>query len=200
MPIFLIAFVIFPIVEMVVLIQVGGMIGALNTVGLVLLTAVIGAALLKHQGLATLTRANQRMASGEMPAREVAEGLLLAVGGALLLTPGFITDGVGFLCLLPGTRHWLAGKLMQRMVVGGSSTFVFGQGGPRPGGDPFGGRDPFAGQGPFGTRPGSGPQRDARGNVIIDGDFEREDDSKDTSGSDSRGQNTLDSPDDHRPR
>lgn len=170
MPIFLIAFIVLPIVEMVVLIEVGGLIGALNTVGLVLLTAVIGAALLRHQGLATLLRANQRMASGEMPAREIAEGMLLAIGGALLLTPGFITDGIGFLCLAPGSRHWLAGQLVQRMVTGGS-TFVFGQGGPPPGAGP---RDPFGGQDPFGPRPG-GPRRDAHGNVIIDGEYERED-------------------------
>lgn len=192
MPIFLIAFIVLPIVEMVVLIEVGGIIGALNTVGLVLLTAVIGAALLKHQGLATLTRANQRMASGEMPAKEVAEGLLLAIGGALLLTPGFITDGIGFMCLLPGSRHWLAARLMKRMVVGGGNAFVFGQGGPRPGADPFGRQGPFAGQDPFGRRPGSGTQRDAQGNVIIDGDYQREDDTKDNTTSDRP--HSLDSP------
>ncbi|WP_111497767.1 FxsA family protein [Marinobacter bohaiensis] len=127
-------FIALPIVEMVVLIKVGGIIGALNTVGLVLLTAVIGAALLRQQGLSTLFRANQRLNSGELPAREVAEGLILAVGGALLLTPGFVTDTVGFLCLLPFTRQWLASKALKRMVVAGSSSsqFHFHMGGQNP--------------------------------------------------------------------
>ncbi len=145
MPVFVFLFIVMPIAEMAVLIQVGTMIGVLPTIGLVLLTAVIGAALLKQQGLATLTRANQRLNSGELPAREVAEGLILAVGGALLLTPGFITDTVGFLCLIPGTRQWFVGQAMKRMVVRGqSSSFFFTSAG----------RDPFAGQGPFGRRPG----------------------------------------------
>lgn len=77
MPVFVFLFIVMPIAEMAVLIQVGTMIGVLPTIGLVLLTAVIGAALLKQQGLATLTRANQRLNSGELPAREVAEGLIL---------------------------------------------------------------------------------------------------------------------------
>ncbi|SDX64399.1 FxsA family protein [Marinobacter mobilis] len=121
MGIFLLLFIILPIVEMAILIKVGTLIGALNTIALVLLTAVIGAALLKQQGLATLLRANQRLNSGELPAREVAEGLILAVGGALLLTPGFVTDAIGFLCLLPGSRHWLAAKALKRMVVSGQA-------------------------------------------------------------------------------
>ena len=133
MPVFVFLFIVMPIAEMAVLIQVGTMIGVLPTIGLVLLTAVIGAALLKQQGLATLTRANQRLNSGELPAREVAEGLILAVGGALLLTPGFITDTVGFLCLIPGTRHWFVHQAMKRMVVRGqSSSFFFTSGGGDP--------------------------------------------------------------------
>ncbi|MFC4260310.1 FxsA family protein [Marinobacter lacisalsi] len=145
MPVFVFLFVVMPILEMAVLIKVGTMIGVLNTIGLVLLTAVIGAALLKQQGLATLTRANQRLNSGELPAKEVAEGLILAVGGALLLTPGFVTDTIGFLCLIPGTRHWFVHQVMKRMVVRGQgSSFFFSAGGS----------GPFGGQGPFGGRPG----------------------------------------------
>ncbi|MDV2079986.1 FxsA family protein [Marinobacter xestospongiae] len=129
MGVFLLLFIIMPIVEMAILIKVGAAIGALNTIALVLLTAVVGAALLKQQGLATLLRANQRLNSGELPAREVAEGLILAVGGALLLTPGFVTDTVGFLCLLPGSRHWLAAQALKRMQVRGQTqTFQFGMG------------------------------------------------------------------------
>src|SRR5690606_19661020 len=98
-------FVLTPIVEMWVLIKVGGVIGALPTIGLVLLTAVIGLALLRMQGFATLLRARQKMEEGQLPAKELVEGIFLAVGGALLLTPGFVTDALGFACLLPGTRH-----------------------------------------------------------------------------------------------
>lgn len=136
MGIFLLLFIILPIVEMAILIKVGTMIGALNTIGLVLLTAVIGAALLKQQGLATLLRANQRINSGELPAKEVAEGLILAVGGALLLTPGFVTDTIGFLCLIPGSRHWLASLALKKMVVSSRTQgFQFTMHGGRPFGD-----------------------------------------------------------------
>lgn len=121
MGIFLFLFIILPIVEMAILIKVGAIIGALNTIALVLLTAVLGAALLKQQGLATLLKANQRLNSGELPAKEVAEGLILAVGGALLLTPGFVTDTIGFLCLIPGTRHWFAAQALKRVVASGQS-------------------------------------------------------------------------------
>ncbi|WP_434049406.1 FxsA family protein [Marinobacter salarius] len=153
MGIFLFLFIVMPIVEMTILIKVGTMIGALNTIGLVLLTAIIGAALLRQQGLATLLKANQRLNSGELPAKEVAEGLILAVGGALLLTPGFVTDTIGFLCLIPGTRHWFAAQALKRMVVAGQSggfTFTAGQQGPFQGQGPFGGREgPFGRQNPF---------------------------------------------------
>lgn len=156
MPIFFIAFIVVPIVEMVILIEVGGIIGVLPTVGLVLLTAVVGAAMLKQQGMATLLRANQRMEGGELPAREMAEGLLLAIGGALLLTPGFVTDGVGFTCLFPLTRRWLAGRMMNRMIV---------QGNVHMGGTMGSGPD------------WQGPRRDRYGNIIIEGEYERDDDS-----------------------
>jgi len=156
MPVFLIAFIIVPIVEMVILIEVGAIIGALATVGLVLLTAVIGAAMLRQQGASTLLRANQRMNSGELPAQEMAEGILLAVGGALLMTPGFVTDAFGFACLIPFTRQWMAGRLMNRMMVSGSVHM---------GGTMYGGQ---AGPG------GSGPRRDAFGNIIIEGEYEHE--------------------------
>lgn len=162
MGVFLFLFIVMPIVEMTILIKVGTMIGALNTVGLVLLTAVIGAALLRQQGLSTLLKANQRLNSGELPAQEVAEGLILAVGGALLLTPGFVTDTIGFLCLIPGSRHWLAGQAMKRMVVAGQSgSFSF-----RAGSGPFG-----PGQGPKG--PGQDPFRSDRDD-IIEGEYRDE--------------------------
>lgn len=120
-------FIIIPIVEMWVLIKVGTVIGALPTIALVFLTAAIGLALLRQQGLSTLLRADQRMAEGQLPAQEVLEGILLAVGGALLLTPGFITDAVGFACLLPPTRKLMVAHLLKQAVV--SARFGPGDGG-----------------------------------------------------------------------
>lgn len=102
---------------MYLLIEVAGYINTLPTIALVMLTAVIGVYLLKLQGVATLTRGMQRLESGEMPAREMAEGILLAVAGALLITPGFITDTVGFLFLLPNTRKIFAQMLLNRVEI-----------------------------------------------------------------------------------
>lgn len=124
----LLVFFITPIIEMYLLIRVGGYIGALPTIALVMLTAVAGVALLRVQGLATLTRGMGRLQGGEIPAREVAEGILLAVAGALLLTPGFVTDAIGFLLLFPPSRAAIARRMLDRVVVVGA------QGGSRPGG------------------------------------------------------------------
>lgn len=162
MPFFLFLFVVIPVAELVVLIKVGTMIGALKTVALVFLTAIVGAWLLKQQGLATLLKARQRMNSGELPAQQVAEGLILAAGGAMLLTPGFITDFFGLMCLLPFTRQWLVAQAIKRLtIVGSASGFSFtGQSGPFGGGEsPFGRQKPF--------------DRDANGE-IIEGEFRDE--------------------------
>jgi len=109
-------FLIVPIIEMLVLLKVGSFIGAFYTVLLVLMTAVIGVSLLKRQGLSTFVRANQKMQSGQMPVSEMGEGLMLAVAGALLLTPGFVTDGVGFLLLTPGVRGAISKKWLKLMM------------------------------------------------------------------------------------
>lgn len=113
----LLLFIVIPILEMWLLITVGREIGALPTIGLVLLTAVVGLALLRRQGLSTVLRAQQKMQAGELPAREMAEGIFLAVGGALLLTPGFFTDALGFACLIPGLRQLLLGRLLRHVTV-----------------------------------------------------------------------------------
>lgn len=106
-------FLIVPIAEMLLLFEVAEHIGALTTVGLVVLTAVIGIQVLKLQGLSTITRARQRLESGELPGQEILEGLFLAVGGAFLLTPGFITDTLGFLFLIGPTRRLLVRWLIR---------------------------------------------------------------------------------------
>jgi UPF0716 protein FxsA len=100
-------FIVLPILEMYVLIKVGGNLGALNTVLLVLLTALIGVTLLRVQGFRTLMNAKNKLGMAQLPAEEIITGIFLAIGGALLLTPGFITDIFGFLCLVPLTRRIL---------------------------------------------------------------------------------------------
>ena len=113
----LLLFFLTPIIEMYLLIEVAGYIDVWPTIGLVMLTAVVGVALLKRQGIATLTRGVQRAQQGQMPATEMAEGILLAVAGALLITPGFVTDFVGFTLLFPPSRVAIAKTLMQRVAM-----------------------------------------------------------------------------------
>tara|TARA_R110001592_G_scaffold346310_2_gene638840 strand:+ start:22338 stop:22964 length:627 start_codon:yes stop_codon:yes gene_type:complete len=113
MPIIFLIFIIVPVIEMYLLIKVGAVIGGLYTIGLVLLTALIGVSLLKKQGLSTFMTAQQKMQTGQMPITEIAEGLMLAVAGALLLTPGFVTDTVGFILLTPVLRQHIAKQVFQ---------------------------------------------------------------------------------------
>ena len=123
-------FVITPVLEMWLLITVGSQIGALPTIGLVLLTAFIGVNLLRVQGFDTLWRGQRKFAEGQLPAQEIAEGIILAVSGALLLTPGFVTDAIGFAGLIPMVRGAVARLVLSRMVISGvSSTTGFRAGG-----------------------------------------------------------------------
>ena len=100
-------FIVMPILEMYVLIRVGNYIGALETIGLVLLTAVLGLALLRQQGFEALSSARMKLQQSEIPAEEILTGFFLAIGGVLLITPGFITDLFGFVCLVPFSRKFL---------------------------------------------------------------------------------------------
>ncbi|MDH4557175.1 membrane protein FxsA [Pseudomonas sp. BN417] len=111
---FLFLFLLFPLIELAVLIQVGSVIGVLPTLLLVIGTAVLGSVLLRVAGVATAWRARERLARGEVPEQEMLEGLLIAVGGGLLLLPGFISDVFGLLCLIPFTRRLFIRKLLQR--------------------------------------------------------------------------------------
>jgi len=131
-PVMLLLFLLVPLIEIYVMIQVGGIIGALPTVLLVVLTAVAGATLARFQGMATLQRLQATLARGEAPAIEMFEGVLLLVGALLLLTPGFITDLLGFACLIPITRRALAFWALKRFTV----VTPAGPGQKKPGGDP----------------------------------------------------------------
>ncbi len=110
-------FLIVPIIEIYLLIQVGGLIGAIPTIFLVVFTAVLGALLLRQQGFATLGRVQASLARGELPALQLLEGVLLLFGGALLLTPGFFTDAIGFVCLIPPLRQGLIAWVLRRGVL-----------------------------------------------------------------------------------
>ncbi|MCP4431686.1 MAG: FxsA family protein [Gammaproteobacteria bacterium] len=129
-PVLTLIFLVVPVIEIFLLIQVGEVIGAWWTVGLVILTAVIGVNLLRYQGISTLMRAQEKMRSGQMPAQEMLEGIGLIVAGAFLLTPGFFTDGIGFCLLIPPIRRILVAGIVSKMTVSGQ--FVHGAGSATP--------------------------------------------------------------------
>jgi UPF0716 protein FxsA len=108
-------FLIVPLIEIYFLIQVGEVIGAGWTIFLVVATAVIGAGLLRMQGLSTMQRAQLTLAQGQVPALAMMEGLALLISGGMLLTPGFFTDASGFLLLIPPVRQ----ALIKRMMANG---------------------------------------------------------------------------------
>jgi UPF0716 protein FxsA len=116
-PILLVALIGIPLAEIAVFIAVGARIGVGWTLALILLTAIIGVAMLRRQGFGVLRRAQQQLDQGTAPVREVFEGLCLLLAGALLLTPGFITDAVGALLLVPPVRHLLYRQVRQHLEV-----------------------------------------------------------------------------------
>ncbi|WP_394181490.1 FxsA family protein [Marinomonas posidonica] len=112
----LLLFILVPIIEMTVLIQVGSEIGSLATVGLVFLTAIVGVSLIRKQGLETSLKAQEKMRRGELPASEVAEGVMLLFAGLCLLIPGFVTDAIGGLLLIPMLRKLFAAGLVVKLM------------------------------------------------------------------------------------
>ncbi len=128
--ILLLLFIVVPIIEIGLFIQVGGLIGVWPTIMIVLLTAILGASLVRSQGIMTLMSVQSRLQKGELPAQQIVEGMLLAVAGVLLLTPGFMTDAFGMWLLLPIPRAFTAKQIMQRVKVnpvGGSGFHFHGQ-------------------------------------------------------------------------
>jgi UPF0716 protein FxsA len=119
---FLVAlFIVIPLVEIAVIIQVGDWLGIVNTIGLLILVSVAGAWLVKRQGLGVLRRIGEQRQAGQVPAAAVFDGALILVAGALLLFPGFVTDVLGLLLLLPpvraGVRALLRRRFMRRVEV-----------------------------------------------------------------------------------
>ncbi|MGH1409438.1 MAG: FxsA family protein [Aeromonas sp.] len=144
------------VLELTVMIEVGSVIGALPTVGLLILTAVLGSSLVRSEGIKTLFSAQQKMQMGEMPGREVMGGMMLALAGLLLIIPGFVTDIFGVLLLQP----WLRNKLADKLI--GSSQFRMQMGGFQ------------RTQSPFGNAPSDDHLGNAKqGGTTIEGEFER---------------------------
>ena len=121
-------FLIVPIIEIGIFIAVGNSIGLIPTLSGVVITAVLGSFIIRRQGLSLIAEIQQHMAAGALPARQIVDGIMLAISGALLLTPGFFTDFVGFLLLVPPVRLLIYNELKSRIRV------VSGFSGPQRGG------------------------------------------------------------------
>lgn len=134
MAIFLIlVFLVLPLAELYVIIQVGQAIGVLPTLAILFLDGFVGAYLARSQGRAVWDRFNSQMAAGRVPAREIADGAMIILGGALLLSPGFITDVFGILLILPPTRALWRGllrRLAGRHPAGKPVFFIYDRVGP----------------------------------------------------------------------
>ena len=112
----LLLFLIIPMVELFFLIEIGKAIGTLEVILLTIATGIAGAALAKYQGLSILRKIQKEMAEGRIPAANLIDGLMILIGGILLLTPGVLTDAIGFLCLIPWTRV-LMKRLLTRWMI-----------------------------------------------------------------------------------
>jgi len=147
MPLFLLLIAL-PLIEIALFIKVGGLIGLWPTIAIVLLTAAAGTMLLRAQGLAALGQVQTRLQAGENPAPALAHGALILVAGLLLLTPGFFTDALGLLLLVPPVRAAVIRLAAARMTVVHAGAA-------------------------FGQRPGSGPHRDPSASPgTVDGEYE----------------------------
>jgi UPF0716 protein FxsA len=160
MPLLVLLFIIVPIAELYVIIQVGELIGLCPTLALLLADAILGSMLLRHQGRGAWRRFNEAIAARRFPGKEVVDGVLIVIGGTLLVSPGFITDIVGLFLLIPPTRA-LARAALRRFTVGRVTVLGFPAGGGLfggRGGGPFG--PGASGPGPGGSNPGDRPTRD----------------------------------------
>jgi UPF0716 protein FxsA len=127
-------FTIVPLVELFILIKIGGHIGALNTILLVILTALLGVMLVRLEGLRTLRQIQSSLSQGQIPAEELIDGVLIFAGGILLLTPGVLTDLCALILLFPYTRmhfkRWLR-RRFDRLVASGNVRLNYRRGDPR---------------------------------------------------------------------
>jgi UPF0716 protein FxsA len=147
LPLLLLLFIVVPIVELYVILQVGQAIGVLPTIALLIADSILGSVLMRSQGRAAWRRFNAALAEGRVPHREVLDGVLVIFGGALLLTPGFATDVLGVLLLLPPTRAVIRGVLVRRLLPRMVASSLGGIG-RSPGGGPGAPHGPRAGRTP----------------------------------------------------
>ncbi|HEU4392013.1 MAG TPA: FxsA family protein [Solirubrobacterales bacterium] len=138
MALLVVLFIVVPVAELYVIIKVGQLIGIWPTLALLLADALLGSLLLRHQGRGAWRRFNEALAQRRFPGKEVADGVLIVIGGTLLLTPGFLTDIAGLFLLVPPTRA-IARRVLRRFTIG-RFTIIDIPGG-RPGPGPAGGRD-----------------------------------------------------------
>ena len=110
-----VVFIAVPLIELALLIQVGALIGTVPTIALVVTTAIVGVSLARWQGLSAIERMRSMATAGQVPAGPVFDGILILVAAALLLTPGILTDAVGFFLLVPLTRRWLVALIRKRI-------------------------------------------------------------------------------------
>lgn len=132
MPLMIILFTLIPALELYLLFEIGGQIGGFNTIMIIILTGVLGATLAKSQGLSILMKIQNEMNTGALPGNQIIQGLMVFAGGLLLLTPGFMTDVVGFSLVLPGPRHLLlvwVKKLISHSMKSGNFKFQSFSGG-----------------------------------------------------------------------
>ena len=111
------AFTIIPIIEIYLLIEIGSIFGVLTAITLVILTGFLGAFMARMQGLQTLFRIQENLREGRMPSGELLDALLIVIAGLVLLTPGFLTDSVGFLLLIPTTRNSIISWLQRQIEL-----------------------------------------------------------------------------------
>jgi UPF0716 protein FxsA len=153
--------IVVPLVELYILIQVGSVIGALPTIAMVIGISIFGAWMLKRQGMSALLKADAAMKSGKMPVEAVLDSVALIAAGALLMTPGLLTDALGVLLLIPPVRRRIARALLYRLMKNGMfkvQTFSTRSSGARSSGGPQ-------------SKPGGG--RSGKDGPVIDGEFER---------------------------
>ncbi len=117
MPILFILLIAVPLIELYFLIQIGSVIGGFTTILLTILTALLGSWLIRQQGMITFIKAQKNLSMGQLPAMEMLEGLILLIAGVMLLTPGFITDTLGFLLLIPPLRQAFILSLANKFIV-----------------------------------------------------------------------------------
>ena len=168
-------FIVVPIIEIALLIQVSDVIGGFATIALVIITAIIGAKCVKQQGLGAYTNVQQQMAQGQLPGEHIFTGLCVIIAGILLMTPGIMTDVLGFLLLTPAVRRSLSKALLAQASVKVQTGFAagFGQSGQQSTQQ----NNPFEQQAsrPFEDAQPRQPERNVDGSNTFEGEYKRKD-------------------------